>query len=420
MPWAWFCVTYPRRRDIATPKHLNLIEFSLSLVLNFRQHPSFVTTPQRGLALLMVLILLVVMVLVVSEMLSSSRIQSLATENQLDEHLSFYGEEVALIQTEEILFQDIEPPPMKSRDERILTPEQIRIEENMKGTDSFHDHWASMASVEKNGENWMLTQVSDEERRFNINTLVDQRTGNVVPKQKQFFEALLKVLKVKDAEVPGFIDELKDQLDPDDTGKYETKDRNGPFKLLSQLQSLDHVKEEELYYGKNYPEGEITLLDEIALKAPLVEESNEEDMEAKKDVPPKDLKPSENALAYEDWDKDEIFAGLKDVLTVYGDGRININTAPMPILLALFKENEDTALAVVKARKEAPLKDLEDIKRIPGASDGAALYSDIIGFQSHYFRVTTTVQQRRVRKRRISMMMRDGSQAITLFRGAIL
>ena len=367
----------------------------------------------------MVLILLVVMVLVVSEMLSSSKIQCLATENQLDEHLSFYGEEVALIQTEEILFQDIEPPPMKPRDALVLTPEQIKIEDNKRGTDSFHDHWATMASVEKNGENWMLTQVSDEERRFNINTLVDQRTGNVVPKQKQFFEALLKVLKVKDAEVPGFIDELKDQLDPDDTGKYETKDRNGPFKLISQLQGLDHVKEEELYYGKNYPEGEIALLDEVALKAPSIEETSEEEVDPKT-APPKDLKPSENPQAYEDWDKDEIFPGLKDVLTVYGDGRININTAPMPILLALFKENEATALAVVKARKEAPLKNLEDLKQVPGASDGAALYGDMIGFQSNYFRVTTTVQQRRVRKRRISMMMRDGSQAITLFRGAIL
>jgi type II secretory pathway component PulK len=368
----------------------------------------------------MVLVLLVVMVMVVSEMLSGSKIQCLATENQLDEHLSFYGEEVALLKTEEILFQDIEPPPMKPQGERLMTPEQIKIEENSRGTDSFHDHWATMGEVEKNGESWLLTQVSDEERRFNLNTLVDQRTGNLMPKQKQFLEALLKVLKVKEAEIPGFMDELKDQLDPDDTGKYETKNRNGPFKLLSQLLSLEHVEDEELYYGKNFPEGEIRLLEEEALID--FEEAQAETSEDLEDAPkpPADFGPKKNIQAYEDWDEDEIFPGLKDVLTVYGEGKININTAPMPILMALFKGDQDVALELVRARKKAPLKSLEDVKLVPGANDGISIYADMITFQSNYFRVTLTIQERRVRKRRVSMMMREGSQAITLFRGAIL
>jgi type II secretory pathway component PulK len=378
---------------------------------------------EKGMALLMVMVLMVVMVLVISELLSGARVQRLSTENLVDDHFVFYGEQAALIRVEEVLFQDIEPPPKRSTDELFLTPEQLRLEQKKVGTDSFHDHWATMKEVEKLGESWMKVEVSDEERRFNVNTLVDQRTGQLLPKRKAFLEALFKALDMKETESKSLIEEFKDILDPNDTGKYESKTHNGPLKLLSQILDFEEL-DEELYYGKNYPSGElVTQEDVFALEDKRLEvdfdseEDLEEGSESKEQSP---FKEDEIPEAYEDWDDEEIYPGLKDVLTIYGDGKINLNTAPLPILVALLKGNEKAALEIIRARKEAPLAGHEDLKRVTGASQLLGHFADMVTYQSQYFRVLVTIQQRRVRRFRMSMMMREGSNATTLFRGAPL
>lgn len=367
----------------------------------------------------MVMILLMVMMLVVAELSNGAQVQALSTANLVDEHFAFYAEETALIKAEEVLFQDIEPPPKRPPEELFLSAEQMRVEEKKKGTDSYHDHWATMRDVEKVGHSWMMTELVDEERAFNINTLIDQRTGQWIPKRKDFFKALLEVLEVKDGEIPGILDELKDQLDPNDTGKYESKVRNGLFKLCSHLLFLENI-EEELYHGKNYPSGELFLLeDQLALE----DEQNfdlSDDEDGEEDKTEKSPFVESEKIPYEDWDEDEIKPGLKDLLTVYGDGKINLNTAPLPILQALLGGDEKAALELVRARKETPFAGHEDVKLVPGAHQAIAKYGDMIDYKSNYFSVKTTFQHRRVRKSRVSLMMREGPQAITLFRGASL
>lgn len=372
---------------------------------------------QRGMALLMVLVLLAMMVIVVTELVTSSEIQSMSSENMVDEHLSHYSEETALLKVEEILFQDIEPPPTKPPDELQLTPEQREVLERQKGTDSFHDHWATLRDQEKNGRSWMMTEVLDEERFFNVNTLVDPRNGKLVKKRGDFLKEILKVLEVKESELSGFVSEVVDLVDQNETGKYESETHNGPLTMISQLKEMEHV-EDELFYGLNYPVGEVTLLEETLddLDELDWEEEEEEKQEDDEDKPPFEDKKSE---PYEDWDEEEVFPGLKDVLTVYGDGKININTATVPILLAIFGE-EDVALGVVRLRKKHPIKSLEDLKTVPGTSNGVGKYGDMMTFRSRYFRVIMTFQYHRVRRQRITMMMREGPQAITLFRGARL
>jgi type II secretory pathway component PulK len=217
-------------------------------------------------------------------------------------------------------------------------------------------------------------------------------------------------LGVKEAELNGFLDELKDQMDSDDTGKYESDLRNGPFKRLSDLMVCEHVTK-ELYNGLDYPEGELKLLqddDEDVIEDFSEESSGNAPIFEKKPMPP-----------YEEWDEDEIFPGLSDVLTVYGDGKINVNTAPLPILKALFGE-EDIALDVIVARKEAPFRSVEDLAQVSNTQNGATKYGDMIAFRSNYFRVILHLQQRRVLRKRVSLVSREGSELTTLFRGAIL
>ena len=106
------------------------------------------------------------------------------------------------------------------------------------------------------------------------------------------------------------------------------------------------------------------------------------------------------------------------MLTVYGDGKINVNTASVPVLIALLAGDEDAALGIIRERKKRPFKSFDDLKRVSGTSRIHSHHKEMISFQSQYFRVITTFKRDKIEQRRISMMMREGPQAITLFMGA--
>jgi general secretion pathway protein K len=66
----------------------------------------------------------------------------------------------------------------------------------------------------------------------------------------------------------------------------------------------------------------------------------------------------------------DVFNRLRNVLTVYGDGKININTAPEQVILSL-SENMDQAVArvLIERRKFEPFETIEEIKALPGITD---------------------------------------------------
>lgn len=65
----------------------------------------------------------------------------------------------------------------------------------------------------------------------------------------------------------------------------------------------------------------------------------------------------------------ELDLGLKDLLTVYTDGRINVNTACLPVLLSMPGMNEEIARVLREAGDKQPFKSLEDLKKLPLISD---------------------------------------------------
>ena len=66
----------------------------------------------------------------------------------------------------------------------------------------------------------------------------------------------------------------------------------------------------------------------------------------------------------------EKFAGLEscfNCLTIYSSGKININTAPVPVLMALSKSiNEELAKAIVRYRVSRPFSSVSQIGHVPG------------------------------------------------------
>jgi len=69
-----------------------------------------------------------------------------------------------------------------------------------------------------------------------------------------------------------------------------------------------------------------------------------------------------------------ILGRMRDYLTVYGDGKININCAPKLILESL-SENMDTTLAqlIIDRRKFKPFESIAELRDIPGMTDSLYL-----------------------------------------------
>jgi len=106
--------------------------------------------------------------------------------------------------------------------------------------------------------------------------------------------------------------------------------------------------------------------------------------------------------------------GLADYLTVMGmtddgggrftfDGRININTAPLPVLMALLpEENQDLALAIEEYRQEKDgdtyVHDLTSpnwYRNVPGAGD-IEIDEDLITTRSDFFRISVRARRNEV------------------------
>ena len=78
--------------------------------------------------------------------------------------------------------------------------------------------------------------------------------------------------------------------------------------------------------------------------------------------------------------------GLTDYCTIYSDGRINLNVAPLHVMELLPGLDTGLASRVVQARNEEPMQSLQDIQKLPGASARTAiLLTNLAAFQSRYF-----------------------------------
>lgn len=78
--------------------------------------------------------------------------------------------------------------------------------------------------------------------------------------------------------------------------------------------------------------------------------------------------------------------GIADFCTIYSDGMINLNVAPVHVMELLPGLDTGLAARVALERNNEPLQSLEDIQKMPGASARTAtLLTNIAAFQSRYF-----------------------------------
>lgn len=101
---------------------------------------------------------------------------------------------------------------------------------------------------------------------------------------------------------------------------------------------------------------------------------------------------------------------LSEYLTVYGDGMININTAGLPVLLALSIDmDEYIARDIIEYRENHPFHEKEDLKNVESVTD--LLYDEIeslIDTESNIFRITADGISNEIVGRVSAVVMRKG------------
>ena len=158
-------------------------------------------------------------------------------------------------------------------------------------------------------------ELRDASSRLNVNNIVG-RGGKPDPDVMRTLENLLSDM---DAD-PTIAEVMVDFIDPDTEGEHETEDAlNRPFQNITELALVPGMPRH------------------------VLERADPED-------PPR----------------------LYDLLTVFSRGRININTAPAEILMAMLVDppNEEAIANIIERRREIPFETVRALYEVKGVSQG--------------------------------------------------
>lgn len=210
--------------------------------------------------------------------------------------------------------------------------------------DCLNDYWAMPLPLIRTKEGKIMIQIEDEDRKFNPNYLLkDEKTDKWHLEQ---FERLLRIIEADGNTANMVIDWIdKDsQLTLPGGGEGSFNGINCKNSNMDSVEELLYfiIKKED-FYGKN--------------------------------------------------GKDKYCTGLNNLLTVYGNGKININTASKEILMSLDPAITDQiASLMLKRQKEKPFKDINELMDLPGINvDNLYNIQQLADVKSSYYKIRITV-----------------------------
>jgi len=229
---------------------------------------------------------------------------------------------------------------------------RIALRENAKDNkyDSLDQVWSRPVPPIELGEGTVLVTVEDEERKINLNRLI-LPNGNAPDEQRlAVFRKLLAVLDID----PAVADAVVDWLDNDDTSR------------VGGAESSYYLSLPYPYRAKN---DLFDTLDELRLVRGMTPER---------------------------------FEKLKPFLTVHSSGKVNINTAPKEVLMALSAGQDAaeageigpaTADEIIEHRKDNPFRNARDIGNVsPALKDlyDKTRFRDLIDIRGTAYHVRST------------------------------
>ena len=252
--------------------------------------------------------------------------------------------------------------------------------------DGPEDLWASGAQ-EMTWEGRLLRiEVEDEERRFPVNALVPETLppGEVFePSEQQdlLAKAFVRFLDSQGVQGQRAAPALIDWMDPDQVPTVGGSEVGRDPKVAVKNARLDSIQELEFVRDWVRPSGPppLPLLGGLGSK-PIGEEVEAGDLDVLSADSPQRLNQSQ----WSDW------------LSLYSEGKININTAPREILLALDEQMTEALVEeIVAKRQEGSLSGEEDLRQIQTLDEDLIFrLGRLIRYNSQYFRIRVGVATR--------------------------
>ena len=214
--------------------------------------------------------------------------------------------------------------------------------------DSFHDVWATEIPYDLDDEQVRLSvKIEDLERYLNPNQLLAGSPPD--KKKKEIFRRLLRNMEAD----PDLTNALIDWIDEDQerTIPLGADGMDYPPELPSKGGALDSLEEIKLIKGLSEFYSPRTIMGKT-------------------------------------------YPGLKDLLTVRSSGKVNINTAPPEVLMALDDEmNQDVVNEIIRIRETEPIEKIDDLVEMAGMSyDLIYRIKKYAVVKSNYFRAVITVE----------------------------
>lgn len=271
-----------------------------------RQDPN-----EDGVALIIVLMVLTLSMVLVLQLAFTSKVELRIAKNNRDEDQVYFALRAGVLQA----------------------MAQLRYDATTEGgtdTDSPSDAWASANASNSYGGVQVTVEIEDESRRFNLLHLT--RLGNkaqekkFVEKSRESMESLLADFRA------GTYAEISPSVARSITKKFEDwVNRNDQHQFVP---------------APTESGNKILTLDELLLLAD------------------DDITPF---LLYDQWDEDGevLLPGLSRYITVWSKGKVNINTAELPVLRALFSDrNRDEAEKITEYRGDEEEDDIIDADEV--------------------------------------------------------
>ncbi len=222
-------------------------------------------------------------------------------------------------------------------------------------TDNLTEDWAKSYPPFPVGEGFVKVMIEDEDGKINVNRAVKEN-GEV---DQVIYDALYRLFQGEEVDV-GILDALIDWIDPNDEGEAEDNYylsldppyacKNGPMDTLSELRMIKDIT-------------------------------------------------------------DEVYEKISKYLTIYSDGKFNINTASKEVLMCLDDEiDEGIAEGIIQYREETPFGTKGELKDVLNDDDLYGRIESIIDVKSNAFNVISIGQVERVEKVVRAVIDREGGQ----------
>ncbi|MCE7868746.1 general secretion pathway protein GspK [bacterium CPR1] len=282
-----------------------------------------------------------------------------------------------------------------------MAMELLRSDDN--DYDGFGDFWALGKQTLPFDGRELTLEITDEDRRFPLNGLASASEED----NRKLRSALVRFLERAGTPPQLALDSLQDWMDPDTLRRPQGAEQGDYGQALVKNAPLDSL--EELHYLRGWDNPPNLPPPRGYEKDPLASlggggQMEIEEFRRKLGVPATSpsvspsLAPQANTSKWSDW------------MSVWSGGRINANTAPGEVLLALDEGmNEAIVQEILSQREQSPLKSEQDLRNIAGMNaDLAFRLGSLVGFKSSFFRIRVAVDQMPGRMQLDVVVQREG------------